>query len=37
MHLRFLVMLRSTDMLVYDLLDEVDDLAQAREVIAQVK
>ena len=24
-------------MLVYDLLDEVDDLAQAREVIAQVK
>ena len=24
-------------MLVYDLLDKVDDLAQAREVIAQVK
>jgi hypothetical protein len=24
-------------MLVYDLLDEVDDLSQAREVIAQVK
>ena len=24
-------------MLVYDLLDDVDDLAQAREVIAQVK